>query len=289
MKILLTDSRSPLGQALLHELERQPYALLCPQDALDWGDFESVLSYLQQHQPDLVVNSLGWSEWADASNQQLLINSARNLARGCAEVGSIPLQLSSYRVFGGEQKQCYEIDDRPSPLGVVGRAFWDAERFFETGLDKWLVLRLGWVFGVQPDNRLSNTLQALRAGESVEAGSDYLGAPTTVLDAARVAVAMIRQVLCGADNWGTFQYVSGDVCSELEFAQELALILDGEGELRGGVVEPAAQEALQGSAVLSSQRMLDNFGIKPRTWRQGLADTVRLWLELNPLEHAESK
>ena len=281
MKILLTDTTSPLGQALLYTLEREPYALLCPKDEVDWFDLESVCAYLEQHKPALIINSLGWSEWADAECQQLLIASARHLAKACAKVGGIPLQLSSYRIFGGEKKSCYEVDDRPSPLGVVGRAFWDAERFYGAALDKWLVLRLGWVFGVQPNNRLSNTLTQLRDGQSVAAGSDYIGAPTTVLDAARVTVAIARQVLCGADNWGTFQYVSGDVCSELEFAQLLASVLESEGELKGAVVEPAEQEALQGSAVLSSQRVLEDFGIKPRVWRQGLTETVEQWLEMN--------
>lgn len=281
MKILLTDVNSPLGQALLHEFEREPYSLICPGDEVDWLNFESVLEYMEWQKPDLIINALGWSEWADVEQQQLLIASARNLAKACAQTSGVPLQLSSYRVFGGEKKECYQIDDRPSPLGVVGRAFWDAEGFYTPQLEKWLVLRLGWVFGVQANNRLSNTLKALRIGESVEAGNDYVGAPTTVLDAARVIVAMARQVLCGADNWGVYQYVSGDVCSELEFAQEVAAILDGEGELRGGVVEPAGQEALQGSAVLCSQRVLDDFGVRPRTWRQGLPDTIRQWLGMN--------
>jgi|TARA_B110000116_G_scaffold212006_1_gene187934 dTDP-4-dehydrorhamnose reductase len=283
VKILLTDTQSPLGQALLHELEREPYALLCPSNEVDWLDFESVSAYLQRHQPDLIINALGWSEWADVEWQQLLIGSARNLAKACAQQGGIPLQLSSYRVFGGEQKDCYEVGDRPSPLGVVGRAFWDAERLYDASLDKWLVLRLGWVFGVQENNRLSNTLQALRSGESVEAGGDYFGAPTTVLDVARVVVAMVRQVLCGADNWGLYQYVSSDICSELEFVQELAAILQETGDFRGAIVEPAEQDALQGSAVLGNQRLLDNFGVKPRTWRQGLGETVRLWLKRNPV------
>lgn len=284
MKILLTDTESPLGQALLHELQREPHALLTPAtDSVDWLSFDSVLAYFEQHQPTLVVNSLGWSEWADVERQKLLITSARNIAKACARVGGIPLQLSSYRVFGGEKKSCYAIKDRPSPLGVVGRAFWDAERFYEPLLEKWLVLRLGWVFGVQGENRLSNTLAALVSGRSVEAGNDYVGAPTTVLDAARVSVAIIRQVLCGANNWGVFQYVSGDICSELEFAQELAAILDGEGKLAGTVVESSNQDALQGSAVMSNQRILDNFGVKPRSWRQGLPDTVRHWLDVNPV------
>jgi dTDP-4-dehydrorhamnose reductase len=98
-----------------------------------------------------------------------------------------------------------------------------------------------------------------------------------------VVVAMVRQVLCGADNWGLYQYVSSDICSELEFVQELAAILQETGDFRGAIVEPAEQDALQGSAVLGNQRLLDNFGVKPRTWRQGLGETVRLWLKRNPV------
>jgi dTDP-4-dehydrorhamnose reductase len=59
-KLLLTDVISPLGKALEHELEREPFKLLTPgPDELNWADPNSLANYFLKHQPELVLNCRG--------------------------------------------------------------------------------------------------------------------------------------------------------------------------------------------------------------------------------------
>src|SRR6187431_2099205 len=95
-KLLLTDVTSPLGRALEHELEREPFKLLMPTAAeLDWSDVQSLPAYLHAHQPNLVLNCRGWDEAFHCGGQTELVGAARQLAQACADIQIPLIQLSS--------------------------------------------------------------------------------------------------------------------------------------------------------------------------------------------------
>jgi dTDP-4-dehydrorhamnose reductase len=237
-----------------------------------------------------VINSLGWSESPDIAEQVRLVSAAKGVALACLKANVIPLHLSSYRVFGGENKNAYDERDKPSPLGPAGRAYLDAERSFEQHLDEYICLRIGWVLDVQAGSSFSRILSHLaRVGGSFEAGHQRRGAPVSSEVVGRVVVAMINQVLCGANNWGVFHCASSDPCTVAEFTDALAAILDQEECLLGewSIVEPCDEvgalanerQPEPDSAVLSVRRSRDDFGIQAVSWRKGLRSLVKLWLE----------
>jgi len=280
--LLLTDVMSPLGRALEHELEREPFKLLMPGIAeLDWADAQSLPSYLQKHQPDLIVNCRGWEDAFRSGSQAMLISTARQLAQACADK-SIPLiHISSYSVFGGDSKVTHSEKDSIAPLNDIGRAFAEAEQVIAEQLPKHIILRLSWVIGAYGDNLLTRLLSSFLAGASVSVNRRLRGAPTALSDAARVAVAMSKQIQCGSDNWGVMHYCSSDGCSEDEFAEQLLQLLIQQQLL---TAEPSlslidnvpTDEPF--SAILGCRRARDYFGIQARSWRPSLLPLVKQWL-----------
>jgi len=280
--LLLTDVMSPLGRALEHELEREPFKLLMPGiTELDWADAQSLPAYLQKHQPDLIVNCRGWEDAFHSGSQAMLISTARQLAQACADK-SIPLiHISSYSVFGGDSKVTHSEKDSIAPLNDIGRAFAEAEQVIAEQLPKHIILRLSWVIGAYGDNLLTRLLSSFLAGASVSVNRRLRGAPTALSDAARVAVAMSKQIQCGSDNWGVMHYCSSDGCSEDEFAEQLLQLLIQQQLL---TAEPSlslidnvpTDEPF--SAILGCRRARDYFGIQARSWRPSLLPLVKQWL-----------
>lgn len=278
-KLLLTDAYSALGSAIGHTLESRPYNLLMPEPGeVDWRQPEAVLSYLDEHRPAVVINSLGWAEKPDVSQQLLLVTAAKHLAAACHSLDIVPIHLSSFRVFGGENKSAYDERDKPSPLGPEGRAFLEAERSFE-GLKRHINLRLSWVLSEDPASLLQRYLSELTRTDGVlDLQEDYRGAPTHAGDVARVVSAMIPQIHHGAENWGAFHYASSEAVTEVEVVEALAELLNESNRLKGRwqlqtqngeeiVVSPS-------SAVLSVRRCRDNFGVQVHGWRRGLKSLV---------------
>ena len=281
-KLLLTDVISPLGKALEHELEREPFKLLAPSaDELDWANAQSLQAYLAGHQPDLIINCRGWEEAFQEQGQALLIDTARQLAQLGAEQTIPVIHLSSYSVFGGDGRGTHSEKDDVAPINDTGRAFVAAERLIAESFPRHIILRLSWVIGAYGDNLLTRLLGAFLAGASVSVNRRLRGAPTALSDAARVAVAMSKQISCGADNWGVMHYCSGDACTQDEFAEQLLQLLiqqqllTAEPSLTLEDSEPVDEPI---SAILGCRRARDYFGIQARSWRPSLLPLVKQWL-----------
>ncbi len=280
--LLLTDVNSPLGKALEHELEREPFKLLAPSGSeLNWADEAAVSDYVEREQPDLVINCRGWEEAFYPGGQGPLVETVRRLVVVC-NAGKIPLiHLSSYTVFGADAKGTHSEKDAAAPKTATGAAFVEAEQLITAHLQRFIVLRLSWVIGAYGDNHLTRLLSAFLAGASVSVNRRLRGAPTAQSDVARVAVAMAKQISCGAENWGLMHYCTGDACSEDEFADQVLQLLIQQQLL---TAEPSVTlvdtepDEEPPSAILGCRHARDNFGIQARSWRPSLLPLVKQWL-----------
>lgn len=276
MKLLLTDAANDLGQALQHDLERESFALLCPSPAvLDWQDVSAVDRYFAEQRPAVVLNSLGL-----ADDPAKLAVAAGNLAHACA-AREVPLvHLSSYRVFGDRKRSIHHEKDEPEPASAEGEAWRAAELAVLQAHERAIVLRYSWLVAGYGDNLLTHYLRAFAAGQPVSPSRRWRGAPTALSDAARVAIALAKQVVCGADNWGVMHYCTGDAVSEAEFVAELSQLLAQQGLLSESAQVQETDELPEGepvSAVLGCRRIKDYFGVQARSWRPTLLPMVKLW------------
>lgn len=281
-KLLLTDVISPLGKALEHELEREPFKLLAPSAAdLDWSDPQSLQAYITKYQPDLIINSRGWEEAFQPDGQSILLDTVGQLVNVCAGQSIPVIHLSSYSVFGGDGRGTHSEKDTVAPISDTGRAFVEAEQLIAEGFPKHIILRLSWVIGAYGENLLTRLLSSFLAGASVSVNRHLRGAPTALSDAARVAVAMSKQISCGADNWGVMHYCSGDACTEDEFAEQLLQLLIQQQLLTAEpslTLEDGEPDNEPLSAILGCRRARDYFGIQARSWRPSLLPLVKQWL-----------
>ncbi len=279
--LLLTDAISPLGKTLEHELERETFKTLVPGAAVNWSDPLSLGDYIRRHKVDLVLNCRGWEAAFHAGGQAELVQTAQVLASACA-LADIPLiHYSSYSVFGADQKGTHSEKDAVAPRNETGRAFVQAEEAIASAVPKHIILRLSWVIGAYGDNLLTRLLGAYLAGASVSVNRRLRGAPTALSDAARIAVALIKQISCGAENWGVMHYCSGDACTQDEFAEHLLQLLIQQqlltAEPRLTLVDEDPDNEPP-SAILGCRRVRDFFGVQARSWRPSLLPLVKQWL-----------
>ncbi|GLS24840.1 sugar nucleotide-binding protein [Marinibactrum halimedae] len=278
--IILTDSTNPIGQALLNQFEQNSFRVILPAEkSVNWQDAQSVDEYFTEHMPDLVVNTLGWSDTGVGVSEAKLLEPALNIADVCRRIDAVPIQLSSYRVFGGE-KSGYIETDITDPRDSVGELFLDVERAYAE-LPKHIILRLSWVMGWQGENLLTRLLRPLTGHGQARINAEWRGAPITHSDIARVIIAIIKQVQYGSENWGIFHYGSSDVCTEDEFAREVCARLMDRDLLNGDLVHVDRAESDPVSAAVGYRRIMDCFGVQPRTWHQGLGNMISTWLAEN--------
>ncbi|GAA5317415.1 MAG: sugar nucleotide-binding protein [Candidatus Pelagadaptatus aseana] len=288
-RIVITDAYSSLGQAILRGFEHTQFSILIPKShVVDWCDEHQVQEYLDAHSPQLIINTVGWSEYPTESQREQLVQAAGNIARMGRRYACDVIHLSSFRVFGGENKSSYDEADRPSPLGPAGRSYWEAERIFEQHLQRYLCIRVGWLLDVHSDTLLSRLLSGLLAESPCAVTDQRMGTPIGLQPLVKVVVSITNQILCGAENWGVVHYACGDACSVEELAEALVDHLRDDHNMSRDLwfveVEDEEHPLLAKepvSAALTMRRCRDDFGVQHKSWRQGLGNTVSQYLELH--------
>ncbi|WP_444943475.1 sugar nucleotide-binding protein [Microbulbifer sp. ZKSA006] len=199
----------------------------------------------------------------------------------CAAPCEHIIHLSSCRVFSGGERRRYDEDEPAEPQSLSGREWLACEEAF-SGLQNLTILRFGWMVDSGPDALLGRILRDFVSAEPLALDGSDSGNPVTVVDMARVAVAVAQQLASGATATGVFHYGSSDSCTEIEFALEVverAQAFYDEERLAQFAAPGGEDEKRDRSIVLSCGKLRDVFGIQQRSWRQGLTRQVELWLE----------
>ncbi|MET4000303.1 dTDP-4-dehydrorhamnose reductase [Marinobacterium sp. MBR-109] len=287
-KVLICGADGQIGHALA-ELLLQQQGLECislGRRKLDVTDPDQIQQQLERHLPDYVINCAGFNRVDDAErqpDQALAVNSvgAANLAAACALLSIPLLHLSSDYVFDGHYASGYAEDDAASPLGVFGRSKWEGEESIRNLHPQHLILRVSWVFSARGDNYLLRTLEQARHEAMIEAVDDRRGCPTSAEDVARVILAILRQLTCGIDVWGTYHYCGAEITSRYGFSEAILAAARQYEELAVQELRavasadfPAAAQR-PASSVLKCRKLLSTFGIRQRPWRSELQRVIR--------------
>lgn len=281
MRLLLLGGGNSLGQALIRLAAEEGIGFLAPRPPEEGWTADSLAALMAETQPDAVVNLAFYHDWlqsavADTMRTALQLQTVERLAELCQQQGVIFLQPSSYRVFDGSKATAYGEQDEAHPLGVLGKALWNVEQRVRHLCPRHVILRYGWLLDDSPDGRMARFLrQAERPGELYLA-DDRRGSPTLVDDAARVMIAVLKQLDCQAPLWGTYHYGGHEATTSLvlgqallEAARECATLPATQVVAQAHSQRPDAAEEPQ-HAVLACRKILHAFGIKPRSWRAGL-------------------
>ncbi len=287
MKLLITGSTGQVGRALCAlALEQGIEFQAFSSDELDIRKESRVLRSIKKAKPDFVVNAAAYTAVDQAEQDEeacFAVNAVgvQNLANACKRLNIPLIHLSTDYVFNGEQRAAYVEDDEPSPINLYGKSKLEGERQLKSLLEHYVVLRVSWVFSEWGSNFVKTMTRLAGEREKLSVVDDQIGAPTPAADIARVIIAIIRQLDCGADAWGTYHYSGREVTNWYEFACHIVEQARLYGEV--SVSEITAQKTkdynYQAPRPLNSQlncrKILEVFGIKQRSWKPEMARVVK--------------
>ena len=290
MKILLVGGTGLIGQEVQQLLQEKQVNCIAPdRNELNLEHPETIDASLKKHQPDLVINCAGYNDPVKAENEpskcfRINRDAMATLADCCNRQNAPLVYISTYRVFDGTKKEAYTEKDIPNPSGVLATSRWQAEQQISERCPKHIILRLSWVISYKRTNLLKYLLDQISKEQEVAVVSDQQGCPTPSEDAARVIVAIIQQLGCGAEPWGTYHYAGAEPISENRFAETVIseasqyqalkirkLRMDKLNE-RDGIQAPA-------NATLTCRKILSTFGVHNRPWRSSLARMIKRYYE----------
>lgn len=226
MKVFVTGVGGQLGYDVVNELKKRGYeavgsdisdkaAMNCEYIKLDITDSEAVEKVISEVNPDVVIHCAAWTA-VDAAEEKeniqkvraINVDGTQYIANVCKQLDCKMIYISTDYVFNGQgialwQPDCKEYD----PQNIYGQSKLDGEIAVADTLDKYFIVRIAWVFGINGKNFIKTMLDVGKKYDTVRVVNDQIGTPTYTYDLARLLVDMAESEKYGyyhATNEGGF-------------------------------------------------------------------------------------
>ena len=244
MKVFVTGVAGQLGHDVMNELAARGHegigtdllpqysgiqdgSAVCtmPYVSLDITDAEAVARTVRELQPEAIVHCAAWTavdlaEDEDKQEKVERINAfgTRCLAEAAKEAGAKFIYISTDYVFDGQGTEPWQPDCQDyAPLNVYGRTKLEGELAVRELLEKYFIVRIAWVFGLNGKNFIKTMLNVGRTHDTVRVVNDQIGTPTYTLDLARLLVDMLE-----TEKYGCYHATNeGGYISWYDFTKEI--------------------------------------------------------------------
>ena len=217
MKFFVTGVCGQLGHDVINELISRGYEAVgsdiapsyngiennspaseCEYVSLDITDREAVFSVLNKYKPDAVIHCAAWTAVDLAEDEENIkkveaVNSlgTKYIAEASKEIDCKMLYISTDYVFDGQGETPWQPDCKDyNPLSVYGRTKLEGEKAVSSILEKYFIVRIAWVFGLNGKNFIKTMLNVGKKYDTVRVVKDQIGTPTYTLDLSRLLVDM---------------------------------------------------------------------------------------------------
>lgn len=244
MKVLVTGVAGQLGHDVMNELHKRGYegvgSDIAPKYSgaddgtavtkmdyvqMDITNSEEVNETIKKVNPDVVVHCAAWTavdlaEESENKEKVMAINvgGTENIARVCKELDCKMVYISTDYVFDGYGTRPWEEDCKDyAPLNVYGESKLMGEKVVSLNLEKYFIVRIAWVFGVNGNNFIKTMLKVGKKFDTLKVVNDQIGTPTYTYDLSRLLVDMIE-----TDKYGYYHATNeGGYISWYDFACEI--------------------------------------------------------------------
>ena len=219
MKVLITGVAGQLGHDVVNELNRRGHesigsdiaekysgiqdcsaVVTVPYVQMDITDKEAVRRVVEDNRPDAIIHCAAWTavDAAEDDENQKKVDAINHLgtqyiAEAAKTIDAKMVYISTDYVFDGQGDRPWNPDDKCyAPLNVYGQSKLDGELAVSKILDKYYIVRIAWVFGLNGKNFIKTLINAGKTHDTVHVVNDQIGTPTYTLDLARLLVDMVE-------------------------------------------------------------------------------------------------
>ena len=242
MKIFVTGVGGQLGHDVMNELLRRGHEAIgsdlapeyagvpdgsavtaAPYRQLDITDRTAVERALREIHPDAVIHCAAWTAVDAAEDQpdrvrEINAGGTGNIAEACRAIDAKMMYISTDYIFDGQGTAPWEPDCQSfAPLNVYGLTKLEGEIAVRHFVEKFFVVRIAWVFGLNGKNFIKTMLKVGREHDTVRVVNDQIGTPTYTLDLSRLLADMIE-----TDKYGNYHATNeGGYISWYDFTREI--------------------------------------------------------------------
>lgn len=244
MKVFVTGVAGQLGHDVMNELARRGHegvgsdlhsvyngiqdgsaVTTMPYISLDITDQAHVMEALGKAEADVVVHCAAWTAVDLAEDEDkkekvhaINVDGTRYIAEACKMLNCKMIYISTDYVFNGQGESPWTPDCKDyDPVNVYGMSKLEGELAVSSILEKYFIVRIAWVFGINGKNFIKTMLNLGKTHDTIRVVNDQIGTPTYTEDLARLLVDMAE-----TERYGYYHATNeGGYISWYDFANEI--------------------------------------------------------------------
>lgn len=284
MKVLVIGSGGRLGAALHRAYSERHDCIGLQRGDIDLASVDSLDSVLRGLQYNVAINCAALTnvDYCEHNEEEAFaVNAAApgRMAELCRAKGAQLIHISTDYVLDGKSEGEVSEDVPACPLSVYGKSKLAGEQRVLAADPRHLVVRVSWVFGPDRPSFIDMILDRAYDMDEVEAIADKFSSPTYTLDCA----AYLERLIGNESACGVLNLCNSGGASWQEYGQCALECAAAAGvPLKTTAVKPIALSDLKNfvaarpvHTVLSTAKFEKLTGIRPRPWREAVANYVR--------------
>ena len=244
MKIFVTGVNGQLGHDVMNELAKRGYegvgsdlkpeysgvmdgspVTTLPYVSMDITDRAQVEKGLTEVHPDVIVHCAAWTAVDLAEDEDkkpkvkaINVDGVQNIADMAKALDAKMIYISTDYVFNGQGTEPWKPDCKEyAPLNYYGETKLGGELAVSGTLEKYFIVRIAWVFGLNGKNFIKTMLNVGKTHDQVRVVNDQVGTPTYTLDLSRLLVDMLE-----TEKYGYYHATNeGGYISWYDFTKEI--------------------------------------------------------------------
>lgn len=278
MKVLVTGGNGQLAYDVKLALDKAgiDYKSIDFEDA-DITNEKEIKNLIRDYAPDAIIHCAAYTAVDQAEDDKEKVEAinvlgTRYIAEASKEIDAKLVYISTDYVFDGEGTQPFEVTDTPNPVSWYGITKYQGELEVQKVLEKYFIVRISWVFGVNGNNFVKTMLRLGNERDSLNVVNDQIGSPTYCGDVAPILVDMIQ-----TEKYGIYHATNEGFCSWYDFTQKIFEIANINCEVKGIPTREYPTRAVRPlNSRMSKQSLIDAGFTVPRKWEEALEAMIEL-------------
>ena len=278
MKVLVTGVKGQLGYDVVKDLEKRGHQPIgVDRDEMDLMDNEAIRTFIMNLKPEAIIHCAAYTAVDKAEEEvetcyQINAESVKVISECAKELDVKLIYISTDYVFDGTKEGEYVETDTPNPINVYGASKLKGEQYVQTLLEKYYIVRISWVFGVNGNNFIKTMRRLGSERDELNIINDQVGSPTYTADLAPLLVDMME-----TDKYGIYHATNEETCSWYEFANEIFKQSGIEVKTNPITTDqyPTAAKRPMNSRMSKAKLKANGFNLLP-TWQEALAHYLKL-------------
>lgn len=222
MKVLITGSTGQLGYDVVKQATMLDWEVTgVGSSDLDITNADEVRKYVETLKPEVIIHCAAYTavDLAEDKKEEAYnvnVNGTLNLCNAAKEIDCKFLYISTDYVFEGSGEDPFQVQDFTNPIGYYGETKLKGEQVAQELLEKFFVVRISWVFGLNGNNFVKTMIRLGGERQELNIVSDQIGSPTYTVDLAELIVSMVQ-----TEKYGIYHATNEGYCSWADFAEAI--------------------------------------------------------------------